>query len=76
MRHLRCQFLFLIALVILPSVGWSPLQAAGLTFEERVEAQRAVERVYWRHRIWPADNPGGKPALDAVLPESVLRSRV
>jgi hypothetical protein len=25
--------------------------AAGLTFEERVSYQRAIEDVYWRHRI-------------------------
>ena len=24
-----------------------------LTFEERVAYQRAIEDVYWRHRIWP-----------------------
>ena len=27
--------------------------AAGLTFAERVAYQRAIEEVYWRHRIWP-----------------------
>src|ERR1700757_2936449 len=24
-----------------------------LTFAERVAYQRAIEKVYWRHRIWP-----------------------
>jgi hypothetical protein len=24
-----------------------------LSFEERVSCQRAIEEVYWRHRIWP-----------------------
>ena len=28
-----------------------------LTFAERVAYQRAIEEVYWRHRIWPKDNP-------------------
>ena len=27
-----------------------------LTFEDRVAAQRAIEEVYWRHRIWPKEN--------------------
>ena len=27
--------------------------AAGLTFAERVAYQRAIEEVYWHHRIWP-----------------------
>src|SRR6266404_6228045 len=30
----------------------NPSQRA-LTFAERVSHQRAVENVYWRHRIWP-----------------------
>jgi hypothetical protein len=47
-----------------------------LSFEDRVRHQRAIEEVYWRHRIWPAENPGPKPALDEVLPETVLRERV
>src|SRR5262245_14155443 len=47
-----------------------------LTFEERVEAQRAIEQVYWSHRIWPADNPGAKPTLDQVLPDAAIRAKV
>ena len=31
--------------------------AAGLTFTERVAYQRAIEDVYWRHRIWPKERP-------------------
>jgi hypothetical protein len=26
-----------------------------LTFAERVAYQRAIEEVYWRHRIWPKE---------------------
>jgi len=50
--------------------------AAGPSFEERVAAQRAIEQVYWSHRIWPEHNPGPKPDLDTVLPEEALRTRV
>ena len=32
-----------------------------LTFEERVSYQRAIEEVYWRHRIWPKENSRPKP---------------
>ena len=35
----------------------------------------AIEEVYWRHRIWPEPNPGPKPSLGEVLPESLLRQR-
>ncbi len=44
-----------------------PLQRS-LTFEERVVYQRAIEEVYWRHRVWPKENPKPKPALDQIMP--------
>ena len=28
---------------------------------ERVAFQQAIEEVYWRHRIWPTENPDPKP---------------
>jgi hypothetical protein len=34
-----------------------------LTFAQRVAYQRAIEEVYWRHRIWPKENPVPKPRL-------------
>ncbi|MGH9845263.1 MAG: Kelch repeat-containing protein, partial [Blastocatellia bacterium] len=48
----------------------------SLTVEDRVAAQRAIEEVYQRHRIWPKDNPQPKPALAALMPESALRAKV
>ncbi len=51
-------------------------QARTLTFEERVAAQHAIEEVYWRHRIWPKDNPQPKPPLEVVMPESAIRAKV
>ena len=38
-----------------------------LTLQERVSYQRAIEEVYWRHRIWPKGNSDPKPSLDAVF---------
>src|SRR5437879_5510251 len=41
-----------------------------LTFQERVAYQRAIEDVYWRHRIWPRNGgqrPDPKPSLDSVM---------
>jgi hypothetical protein len=54
----------------------SAARARRLSFEDRVAAQRAIEAVYHRHRLWPADNPQPKPALDEVLPEAALRAKV
>jgi len=50
-----------------------------LTFEERVSYQRAIEEVYWRHRIWPrnrGERPDPKPSLDAVMSQAQLEKKV
>jgi N-acetylneuraminic acid mutarotase len=47
-----------------------------LTFEERVSYQRAIEDVYWRHRIWPKERPDPKPSLDAVMSQAQLETKV
>src|SRR5437667_11138267 len=47
-----------------------------LTFQERVAYQRAIEEVYWRHRIWPKERPDSKPSLDAVMSQAQLEKKV
>ena len=50
-----------------------------LTFAERVAYQRAIEEVYWRHRIWPrnrGERPDPKPSLDAVMSQAQIESKV
>jgi len=47
-----------------------------LTFEERVSYQKAIEDVYWRHRIWPTESPDPKPSLDAVMSQAQLEKKV
>src|SRR5437868_11309512 len=49
---------------------------AGLTFADRVAYQRAIEEVYWRHRIWPTENAEPKPSLDAVMSRAQLKTKV
>ena len=55
--------LMLACLALSPSVvAFRPEAQAkasytGLTFAERVSYQRVIEEVYWRHRIWPKENP-------------------
>jgi len=65
----------MMSLAIGTSVAGEPLRRT-LTVADRVEAQRAIEQVYWNHRIWPKDNPGPKPALSAVMSEEVIRAKV
>jgi hypothetical protein len=47
-----------------------------LTFAGRVSYQRAIEEVYWRHRIWPKERPDPKPSLDAVMSQAQLEKKV
>src|SRR5690348_10823352 len=47
-----------------------------LTFAERVGYQRAIEEVYWHHRIWPKENLNPKPSLDAVMSQAQLEKKV
>jgi N-acetylneuraminic acid mutarotase len=47
-----------------------------LTFAERVAYQRAIEDVYWRHRIWPKERADAKPSLDAVMSHAQLEKKV
>ena len=54
----------------------SPSQPRAFGFAERVAYQRAIEGVYWRHRIWPKENPDPKPSLDAVMSQEQLQNKV
>src|SRR5438093_11785658 len=54
----------------------SSLAQRTLTFAERVAYQRAIEDVYWRHRIWPKERPDPKPSLDAVMSQAQLEKKV
>jgi N-acetylneuraminic acid mutarotase len=47
-----------------------------LTFAERVAYQRAIEEVYWRHRIWPKERPDPKPSLDVVMSQAQIENKV
>jgi N-acetylneuraminic acid mutarotase len=55
-----------------------PVQVSSraLSFAERVSYQRAIEEVYWQHRIWPKENVNPKPSLDAVMSQAQLERKV
>ena len=56
--------------------GANAYQSRSLSFADRVAYQRAIEDVYWRHRIWPDTNAGPKPSLDAVMSQAQLEKKV
>lgn len=68
--------LLLLSFGPVSSVERTSAHRRPLTFEDRVAAQRAIEEVYWRHRIWPKENPQPKPPLTAVLSDAAIRAKV
>ena len=67
-----------VATVGYGSTAKSPSQPRALSFAERVVFQRAIEDVYWRHRIWPqrGENADPKPSLDAMMSQAQLEKKV
>jgi N-acetylneuraminic acid mutarotase len=47
-----------------------------LSFAERVTYQRAIEDVYWRHRIWPNEFADSKPSLGSVMSQAQVEQKV
>jgi N-acetylneuraminic acid mutarotase len=86
--HLRTLIALLLCAVAACFLVSRPLQAffgpeasvndsqRTLTFAQRVAYQRAIEEVYWRHRIWPKENLNPKPSLDAVMSQAQLEKKV
>src|ERR1700687_2916384 len=72
----------LYVVVVQPDgLAFSGDQARGrlhrtLTFADRVAYHRAIEEVYWRHRIWPKANAGNKPPLDKVMSQAEIEKKV
>lgn len=76
MHSIRSIALVIVSTLFVAMSASSFASARELSFDERVAAQRSIEEVYWRKRIWPEQNPGPKPALDHVLPADAIRVRV
>ena len=53
-----------------------PTLNGAISLEDRVRHQRAIEDVYWRHRIWPKENPTPKPELSSVMSDAAIRAKV
>jgi hypothetical protein len=56
--------------------GANAHQNRNLSFADRVAYQRAIEDVYWRHRIWPKERPDPKPSFDAVMSQATIEKKV
>ncbi len=78
MVRARARKILLASLLLIVSVVAIDAHAETrvLSLEERVAAQRAIEQVYWSHRVWREENPGPNPDLSAVLSDAMIRDRV
>jgi N-acetylneuraminic acid mutarotase len=76
MRTLFLAVAFAVAIASVCVTQPENLSRRTLTFAQRVSYQRAIEEVYWRHRIWPKDNPQPKPPLAAIVSEAQLEQKV
>lgn len=68
-------FVALLASSAVP-IGLSASRPASLSFEERVSAQAALEKVLYEHRIWPAENGSQKPPFDQTVPRTAIQAKV
>jgi N-acetylneuraminic acid mutarotase len=59
-----------------PPAAAGPTAARTLTLDDHVAAQKAIEQVYWKHRVWPKENRGAKPAFASVMKDAVIRAKV
>src|SRR5437879_4901023 len=79
--HLIRGAFYLLLLVSVSTIpfalgSWQAHAQRTLTFAERLAYQRAIEDVYWRHRIWPKERLDPKPSLDAVMSQTQLEKKV
>src|SRR5690349_20160175 len=87
--HRICSAFYLLMLIAMCSIPFalaernaikpeapSNFSQGTLTFSERVAYQRAIEEVYWRHRLWPTERPDPKPSLDAMVSQDQLKNKV
>src|SRR5437016_1195420 len=79
--HLIRGAFYLLLLVSVSTIpfalgSWQAHAQRTLTFAQRVAYQRAIEDVYWRHRIWPKERKDPKPSLDAVMSQAQIEKNV
>src|ERR1043165_2351054 len=74
-RRKVIMILGVVSIILSGSGAAASTGPTGLTFAERVVYQRAIEEVYWRHRIWPNDR-SPKPAFDQVTSDEQIQNKV
>jgi hypothetical protein len=65
-----------LSVLLMAALSSSVFANKPLTFEERVKAQEAIERVYYNHRIWPKENPQPKPPFEKMVAKEQIEAKV
>ena len=47
-----------------------------VSFQERVQCKKIIEKIYYEHRTWPEANHGNKPSFESVMTEHALQAEV
>ncbi len=47
-----------------------------ISYEDRIKAQEAIERIYYGHRIWPKENGTAKPSFELMIPKETIEKKV
>src|SRR5215470_18030133 len=71
-----CSVLSATLLAFFHQEASSKFSQRTLSFSERVAYQRAIEDVYWLHRIWPKERRDPKPSLDSVMSQAQMETKV
>jgi len=75
MRREKVLFGVVVVLLMALMVQVQVFAGEPLSFEERVKAQEAIERVYYNKRIWPKENPQPKPAFEKMVPKETIQAK-
>jgi hypothetical protein len=75
--EMNTRWLGIAAATVLAAISLTTVASnVPLTFEQRLAAQEAIERVYYSHRIWPKENPAPKPPFEQLMTRSMLDAKV
>lgn len=67
---------FLFAFILTFSAFMLEAAERRITFEERIRAQAALEKVFYDHRAWPGGNPEEKPPFEKAVPREAIIAKV
>ena len=65
-----------VARAVILACAVSTSYARDVSMEQRVDAELALQRVYWTLRSFPTDNAQSRPGFEAVLPKEAATAKV